>query len=61
MKDVIEPTSGFNTNFNLLMPLLMADDCSANNDECKKMHQNLMVMMMALQSMVSINNTYLMN
>ena len=44
--------SGFDSNFNLLLPLLMSDNCSTNNSECEKMQKNLMVMMMALQSTV---------
>ena len=43
---------GFDSNFNLLLPLLMSDNCSTNNSECEKMQKNLMIMMMALQSTV---------
>ena len=43
--------SGFDSNFNILLPLLMSD-CADNDADCKKKQKNMMVMMMAMQSQV---------
>ena len=43
--------SGFDSNFNMLLPLLM-NDCADTDTDCKKKQKNMMVMMMTMQSQV---------
>ena len=43
--------TGFDSNFNMLLPLLMSD-CADSDADCKKKQKNMMVMMMAMQSQV---------
>ena len=50
--------SGFDSNFNMLLPLLMKD-CDDADADCKKNQKNMMVMMMTMQSQVT-NYTILM-
>ena len=45
--------SGFDSNFNMLLPLLMSD-CADTDADCKKKQKNMMVMMMTMQSQVGI-------
>ena len=45
--------SGFDSNFNMLLPILMKD-CDDSDDDCKKNQKNMMVMMMTMQSQVKI-------
>ena len=45
--------SGFDSNFNMLLPLLMKD-CAATDADCKKKQKNMMVMMMTMQSQVNM-------
>ena len=45
--------SGFDSNFNMLLPLLMSD-CADSDADCKKKQKNMMVMMMAMQSQVKL-------
>ena len=45
--------SAFDSNFNMLMPLLMSD-CANSDADCKKKQKNMMVMMMTMQSQVGI-------
>ena len=45
--------SGFDSNFNMLLPILMKD-CDAADADCKKNQKNMMVMMMTMQSQVKI-------
>ena len=46
--------SGFDSNFNMLLPLLMSD-CADSDADCKKKQKNMMVMMMAMQSQVKLD------
>ena len=43
--------SGFDSNFNMLLPILMKD-CDDSDADCKKNQKNMMVMMMTMQSQV---------
>ena len=45
--------AGFDSNFNMLLPILMKD-CDDLDDDCKKNQKNMMVMMMTMQSQVKI-------
>ena len=45
--------SGFDSNFNMLLPLLMKD-CASTDADCKKKQKNMMVMMMTMQSQVNM-------
>ena len=45
--------SGFDSNFNMLLPLLMKD-CADTDADCKKKQKNMMVMMMTMQSQVNM-------
>lgn len=41
--------SGFDTNFNMMLPLVM-NTCGDGDDACEKKQKNMMVLMMAMQS-----------
>ena len=43
--------TGFDSNFNMILPILMKD-CDDSDADCKKKQKNMMVMMMAMQSQV---------
>ena len=45
----IDTQEGFDSNFNMLLPLLLSD-CADSDVDCKKKQKNMMVMMMAMQS-----------
>ena len=46
--------TGFDSNFNMLLPILMKD-CDDADADCKKKQKNMMVMMMAMQSQVILS------
>ena len=50
--------SGFDSNFNMLLPILMKD-CDDADADCKKNQKNMMVMMMTMQSQVKITRFWL--
>ena len=52
MSGGLKSQAGFDSNFNLLLPLLIKD-CAASDTDCKKKQKNMLVMMMAMQSQVS--------
>lgn len=41
---------GFDNSFNMLLPLLMKDDCAKTDTACQKKQTNMLVLMMAMQS-----------
>ena len=45
--------AGFDSNFNMLLPLLI-NDCEDSDADCKKKQKNMMVMMMTMQSQVKL-------
>ena len=57
MSGGLNSQSGFDSNFNMLLPLLMSD-CADSDADCKKKQKNMMVMMMAMQSQVNLAKTY---
>ena len=58
MSGGLNSQSGFDSNFNLLLPLIISD-CVDSDVECKKKHKNMMVLMMAMQSQVKLSRMYL--
>ena len=44
--------AGFDSNLNMLLPILMKD-CADTDADCKKKQKNMMVMMMTMQSQVT--------
>ena len=48
--------TGFDSNFNMILPILMKD-CDDSDADCKKKQKNMMVMMMVLQSQVYLKLT----
>ena len=52
--------SGFDSNFNMLLPILMKD-CDDADADCKKNQKNMMVMMMTMQSQVKIKKILMKN
>ena len=57
MSGGLDSQSGFDANFNLLLPLLIYD-CADSDTDCKKKQKNLMVVMMAMQSQVEYFSKY---
>ena len=53
MSGGLKSQAGFDSNFNLLLPLLIKD-CAASDTDCKKKQKNMLVMMMVMQSQVRI-------
>ena len=51
MTSGLDSKTGFDSNFNMLLPILM-DGCDENDTDCKKNKKNMMVLMMAMQSQV---------
>ena len=49
--------SGFDNNFNMLLPLLI-NDCDDNDADCKKKQKHMMVLMMTMQSQVIFYSTF---
>ena len=51
MTSGLDSKTGFDSNFNMLLPILL-DGCDENDTDCKKNQKNLMVIMMAMQTQV---------
>ena len=51
MSGGLNSQSGFDSNFNMILPLLLKD-CADTDADCKKKQKNMMVMMMTMQSQV---------
>ena len=51
MSGGMKSQAGFDSNFNLLLPLLIKD-CADSDTDCKKKQKNMLVMMMTMQSQV---------
>ena len=41
---------GFDNSFNMLLPLLLGNDCKSGDTACEQKQTNMLVMMMAMQS-----------